>query len=399
MVSRYYYNSGSRASLWGLFLLGFIVFSPLSSYITITLLHLPISLPELLFIFFIPFIRRNFKFTNLRFKSFFIAVSLWCLLLLISIWVGKYRIYDLVGTARTYLYIFIFFVLFSGKTNFGLSQIAVVSLGGIIGWLTNASIMFLTLTMLGGKSAVAYGPNLCIPLAFGFYIFTKKAKLAYSILLIAIIIGIIGSLRRVFAVTILTALFTYIYLLFTKPSSWLRMSVFIALVLALFSFIFPILEQSFKSNYFDLYVRVILKTQNLLSGDTNSGDLARLQFADKFISELGDTLLPKGFVSKQTASISDIGYFNDFPLLELSHTFGSFITIAILGYFIFTSFRVISRIRFGFIPQYNFALVLSYLIIIVLLALEGSFLSYPYMALYTGFSLGSLQREAKLTYH
>ena len=91
-----------------LFLMGFIVFSPLSSYITISLLHLPISLPELLLLPFLPFCHKKIRFSQIISQNLIFLLIAYLGLLVISLLFSDARLYEILGSSRTYLNIFIF---------------------------------------------------------------------------------------------------------------------------------------------------------------------------------------------------------------------------------------------------------------------------------------------------
>ena len=111
------YQLTDKSFVLKLFLMGFVVFSPLSSFITMDIFHLPISLPEVLFLLFIPFCRKYFRFSSLKRVQTFVLLWVWVILIVLAVLVGRYSLYAILATARSYLYLFLFYLLFCKDNN------------------------------------------------------------------------------------------------------------------------------------------------------------------------------------------------------------------------------------------------------------------------------------------
>ena len=379
-----------------LFLIGFFVFSPLSSYLLIDILHFPISLPEILLIPFIPFLIKRFKFRHFNWKLFFLLFLCWLLVMAISLITGKYPLYSLVGSARTYLYIIFFFVLFSRKSHFTPKDMCMVCIGTIIGWLINTIICFTTLTLASNEMGIVYGPMLCIPLSFCFLSTIKRRKLAYIILIIGIIIGVLGMLRRVIAISLITAALMMAFYMFFNKREFSRMALVLTsmlLVMILNWFAFGKIAKDVSAI---LYVRIIDKTESFINGKVGKADTLRNGFIDEIQDNIVNYLVPQGFVSKQNSNGgSETGWYIDLPIAELLHVFSLIPTIVILLYFSTRFIIIISKIKRHKLPQIYATILIGFADIIILLFLEGSFLSFPYMAVFTGYILGALTLYSK----
>src|SRR5690554_3069317 len=116
-----------------LFLCGFIVFSPLSSFLSLTLLKLPIAIPEF---FFIPFYFRLRKIFDLSInkKTFAIGVYILLFLFALGLLVGIYPLISLLSTFRGYIYLIIVFSIFKNKYIPDIKYIVYIALGSTVGW-------------------------------------------------------------------------------------------------------------------------------------------------------------------------------------------------------------------------------------------------------------------------
>lgn len=84
-----------------------------------------------------------------------------------------------------------------------------------------------------------------------------------------------------------------------------------------------------------------------------------------FFNSLHDYLVPRGFISKQY-STSDTGIFNDFPLTELSHTFGIALTFIFFLLYGLRSVFMMKEIDSGMISKNHIVFPLGFLTICIL---------------------------------
>ena len=131
----------------------------------------------------------------------------------------------------------------------------------------------------------------------------------------------------------------------------------------------------------------------MFNGKSNQGDKMRVDFINNLINSLDNYIVPKGFVSKQFSWKNKLGEFNDLPLKEVLHVFSIWIVAFMFFYFSYLSYIILKRKNnVAFCDRAT--LIIGYLNILLLLFIEGSFLTYPYVAIYTGYILGGIQKES-----
>ena len=375
--------------------IGAIVFSPLSSTITMSALHLPISAPEILFLVFLPYLLNNYKFQSIKRKSTIICLYVWLSLICLAILQMEYPLYAILSTARSYLYLIFFFLLFSRPNNFDTKSVFYVCCGVLIGWLLEVIISFKAV-ILSDVYSVGYGPMLIFPIILGYCAIQKKYFSIASFTIIILSIGILGGARRVLLVLVITLILLLIYFGLKKIKLF---AAYLIILLVCGNAIIAnqdIIGKSLNEHSPFLYERIFKKTVNFITGDSNEGDEDRKKMIGWIIERIPASLFPKGFVSKQTATDPDTGSYNDVPMLELEYTFGIFGTIFILVYFGIAATKIFLRIKNGLENEIDLIFIGGYIIAIVLLFLEGSFISYPYSVPITGYLFGSIQRISHL---
>lgn len=372
-------------------LLGLIVFSPFSSLVTVKILHLPFSLPELLFCPFIIYFIREIRIDRIKSKLLTALLLTWCAYLAISIISNDYELVEIIGCARTYLYIIIFFTVFvSSKTSL-LPFMAYVSYGAIIGWAIDVYSGLISITTNEDSIYISYGPMIALPIAIGYPLMTGNRRLSFIIFICCLVIGTFGGLRRVLFITVSTYFLINLYIGFRNPYERIRVLRLICIFsLALF-LSYPIIENTLHNYSWDLYVRIILKTEGIFNGESNSGDEGRNILISEYFQNLDDYILPYGFVSKQYATTGD-GKYNDLPLTEISHSFGLAVSWILILYLCIKSINILKKISTGRLNDTYFLFTTGYVVIVMLLFMEGSFLTFPYQSIYTGYILSGLYK-------
>lgn len=372
------------------FLMGILVFSPVSSLISIDVLHLPISFPELLFIPFINYFFKEWWPKKFPAKMFFGLVLLWIWLLTTSIIIGEYSLKSIFGCARTYLYIFFFLSIFYGNKHFEYIKIYTLSCGTLAGWMIDA--VYRLSHLLSDGYSMSYGPMIALPIFICFPILNSNIKRGYFNLSIAIFIGVIGLLRRVILIALVDYLICKIWTSF-KIRAQLKSFLYSCIIILIICVSgYPLFRQAIKDYNHDMYVRIIEKSESIVSGEGNEGDDGRHSMRKEFFKTIDNYWFPKGFVSKSYMIDGD-GSFNDFPLKEIAHSFGLLFIITIFLIYTLKIFNIYKKIKGRKISLNNFVLCMGYLTILVLLGLEGSFITYPYQSIYTGFFLGSILKR------
>ena len=131
----------------------------------------------------------------------------------------------------------------------------------------------------------------------------------------------------------------------------------------------------------------------MFNGEGNSGDDTRKDLIETYFSNLDTYWGPNGFISKQYQTSGE-GWYNDFPLSELSYTFGIGFTALFLFYFGIKSIDICRLIRYKKINNFKLIFPVGYLVVCILIFMEGSFLTFPYQSIYSGYILSGLYKKS-----
>lgn len=264
---------------------------------------------------------------------------------------------------------------------------------------------------LGEEEQVTYGPMLAIAIVLGYTLSTNKYRLFLLFGILSIIIGFIAGLRRELAVAAISIISTLFLLSLQKPAKLIKLS-FIVSFLGIFIVLsYSSFSEYIKENSHFLYDRVIMKTESLFNGQSNSGDDNRMKYIKKFILSPEEYLIPTGFVNKQFGKKdladktpidkkdSKVGSYNDIPIRELADMLSIFLAYPLIIYFSYCSFRIYCKVKRKLLPQQDLTMVSCFIVMFSLLFLEGSYFTFPYCAPYTGYVLGYIHKHAciKLT--
>jgi hypothetical protein len=114
----------------------------------------------------------------------------------------------------------------------------------------------------------------------------------------------------------------------------------------------------------------------------------RIGFWDNWINRLYSEILPSGFISKRTFDDVGAGDFMDFPLSELTRTFG---LILILPFFILYGFKILNHLIEYYRGGTEKDIIIGFGVSFVLLVfIEGSFLNFAFVTPMTGIVLAKL---------
>lgn len=199
-------------------------------------------------------------------------------------------------------------------------------------------------------------------------------------------------------VTVISLFIMFIYIAKRNKANLRKLMLGVGLVSAIIILNFETIGDTIESYSGDLYFRVITKTEMFLSGEENEGDNIRKELIQDFINNTESYLLPGGFVSKQTATDKNTGFFNDLPIMELSYTLGILGTLLLIIYFGYSAYRCYVLSNKNAQNEIYFIYSLSFITMFTLLFLEGSFLTFPYAVTFTGYCLGSLHRYSGIRF-
>lgn len=375
-----------------LFLLGVIVFSPVSSKLMLDLLQFPLALPELLVIPFIPIITRHFKFA-IKARGIFSAAIFTVFMILAAIVSSDFGIYAILSTARGYFYIMFVYFLFRSKHDINWNSLYLICWGSVFGWVGLAALST-SLTILGlsqDNNIAVYGNYIALALTIAIPIYkTQRARVLYVFFVVAMLC-LFSGLRRVILISVLS----YIVAILLNPNIFNRRNL-ISLIagIATLYLLFSPIRNVVKEHSQNLYIRIFLKSESLISSERSESDRTRFSHFSNFRNTMDEHWLPRGFVTKQTMADNAGGYM-DAPYKEFRHMFGILLgSLVLLFSMVNLVVLIIIFIKVKSIKSYV-GLVL-FAVVTALFGVEGSFLNFTYIVPFTGLSL-SLMFPIKTT--
>lgn len=381
-----------RNLLW--VLMGIIVFSPFSSNITLDILHLPMSFPELLSFPFCIFLWSNIKRVKINKHSFALLMGLMLLLIVFAVLIGTYSLFAILGAARAYFWIFLFYCVFKSNSNpFSLNDLAFISLGSIAGWFISSLFSLRTLLQSLVEYEAVYGAMLSMPIFLSFCYIKKKYNLLVIGLILIVLVIVTSGIRRLIAVVLLSLLVMSLLSIIAKPKRIIKISSMLGVLIIGLFLSLPLLKETMKETSHSLYHRVFERSETYLQGDVDDSDTGRLQdIFDLFETSYLYIVPPRGFVSRQTATDKGAGDFNDLPLKELFWTFS--LPGALFIIFYYYRRTMIHYRRFIKTQNEESFVIITYMVVMfALLFMEGTFLAYPYATPITGACLGLADKK------
>ena len=381
-------------------LMGFFVFSSLSTTIMQDYLNFPISLPELLLIPFFFLLRK--KITTIEFKSrhLFITITILLLLLGIGLVYDEFSLYGMLSSTRSWFYLFVCMLAFSRPNQISNNDLMWLSFGSILAWLVDSLMNYQKTIAFAAvdEQFLTYGLMLAVPVFLSLTINKSYYILSLIGFLIISSIVVFAGIRRLLIVLLLSIITTIILSLIRKKKRVFSYTFFIILGSAIIISVLPIIKEYVYQTSSVMYYRVFQRTENFLeSGDSGSrGDESRKRHLNAFFDNIEDYTLPRGMVSPKTKQGMTTGTFNDYPIYQLSWIFGWPIAFLILSYFF--------RVLFLNLRKYNrkndeaaFLSVNCIMVMFMLLFLEGTYIEYPYATPITGVLLGRAILNSKYT--
>ena len=347
-------------------------------------------LPELIMIPFFYLLKDEIKHFVIDKYSMFYALLVWCILLIIGI------VYPNQGTlftsARGFLHLFFFYVVFRDKHNVIKSDVLMyVCLGSLIGWVLCVFYNFAhpEVYFEARGAGYTYGNMMVIP----FFLYTSLGKsknvLFFLGLIIIVFLLFTSGLRRMMIVTLLSL----VLIIFSNKSSTKSLISTYAgiIIIALITFINieqigKSLDNTSSATYYRVFDRVVDTFEDRDMDSERAGNFT------EFINIQSDYILPRGFM--KTYRGGNFGKYNDLPLLILLHVFGAPLMYIIIVNFIIKwikCFVKLLRRR----SEYKQCFLISQLVVFLLLFLEGGFLTDPAVTQFTALSLGSITRISK----
>lgn len=268
-------------------------------------------------------------------------------------------------------------------------------MGGVVGWLVAAYRNFKIIILLDEES-ITYGPMLAIVIAIVYPLIKDKNLQFIIAITFSIIIGFIAGLRRELAVVAISLLSAWIMLISLNQKKLLKYVLISLFMTIMFVPLYSDFSEYIRNESHFLYDRVIMKTESIFSGESNSGDESRANSISEFGLSFYEYLIPQGFVNKQyvTKGEKGKGIYNDLPITELATSLSFLFAIPLILYFAYADIWLCIMIYRRKITKDNIVYAVGGIVMISLLFLEGSFITFPYCAPYTGYMLGMLHSKS-----
>ena len=374
-------------------LLGVICCSSFNTVLCLDILHLPLAVPELLFIPFFFVLKKDINKLSWDRNRFVLLFMILALLVLLAIIWAEYPVSSIMSTARNYVWLIVFFCIFKKNKEISYAPLLYIAIGSLLGWLI--AIRF-EVQAQGLEYMQTYGAMLAVTFCYGMSLKEKSKVFLLIGLLLIVLVCLFSGLRRVIVVAVATiALFSLIRSMESAKrlvySSILIVTLVGAMVLS-FDFISDTLYEI--SPY--LHHRVILKTENMFNGQGEDSDETRSKHIKELFENIEENMLPHGIVSKKTTTDKNVGIFMDLPMKEMIYTLGFPLAFIFFLALIMRCGILLKKYLKQKDSTYDVIFVGS-VVMLILLFLEGSFLSFTYAVPYTGFCLGRLYCFTSLT--
>jgi hypothetical protein len=167
--------------------------------------------------------------------------------------------------------------------------------------------------------------------------------------------------------------------------------VFVSVVVA----ILPSIRSTIQESSTGLYNRTFMRTEEMLMGmELNSSDQGRQNTIISISENFIDYTLPRGMLSVRTSEDESVGIFNDFPLYQLWWIFSWPIVLIFVFYLSFIFIRNYKKYS-KYKDETSLLTIICFLIICVLLFLDGTFIEFAYATPITGMLIGRAILNAK----
>lgn len=383
-------------------MMGFFVFSSMSSVILIDYLHFPIALPELL-LFPFAYLLKNIISTIKIYKSdiskVLFLIVLW---LIIGIINGEMTLISMLSYSRSWLYIILLMIAFKRDNDINNSHLLFLSFGSLIGWLIASrlnfeNIMQNVLNSEGEVDLCTYGTMLSVPIFLSLTMKRGLYKMFAIGFVILIITMLLANLRRLIAVGLISV-FLSLFFILLKDKRKLPVYLLVgSIIVFVFLSLLPSIEDFVANVSPEMHARTFRRLGNMLeTGSTGTdGDDVRKGNIVYAMDNIFDYVLPKGMIGKTgDESYKVFAPFIDFPMMMLFYLFGFIVTIFILLRMISVLLRNFYKYS-RYSDETSMVSCITIVVMFVMLFLEGTFLYFPYAAPLTGILLGRAIRNTK----
>lgn len=370
-------------------LMGFIVFSPISSLIIIDYLGFPMSMPEVLLIPFLYLTKDKLKTIHFN-KKIFLNLSIISAFLLV-LGLLKYDIFSLLSMYRGYLYLFIFYCSFDSQNAYTEYNILYVCFGSILGWMIEAIYNTRMYMLSSSDLTYSYGLMLAIPLFLSIS-FRKGRNLLLIVGIVVILITILfAGLRRLLFIFIFSLFIVYLLNSLRAIKEILTKALMVIPIILIVYFNYDAIGEEVRKVSPQAYHRIFARTEITVSEGGQDRD--RQTNFTNFVDNFTGYMFPHGFIGNDTSQSHAVSWM-DFPLSGIAWTISLPFTIILLFFFM----RRAKNVLFKYLKKSDdeaFVFFVSFITIFLLLFLEGTFITYPYATPITGLCLGKITMLSK----
>lgn len=381
------------------YLLGFIVFSGVSSLISLKIFNMPFSTPEILFIPFLFLLNKKWKSVKVLMYDIVFALLVCFILLLIGLLYGQFSFSSLLSSSRSWLYLIIFLLAFSRKNLITNTDILWISIGSLSAWMIESIYNYQNLMrlILEQNFITTYGLMLAIPISFSSLMYRKQYVLIVIVLSIVSATIVFAGIRRVMAIVAISIVIAIYSSIRKGQINFSKFTLFSIITIMAFVVVVPQASNYMESASYGMYHRIFGKTEKFIeTGELNSSDIGRQRDILSLVDNFMDYTIPRGMVSVNTSKDKGTGDFNDYPLLQLFWMFSWPVAIILVGWLVhllYLNYRKYIKLK----DETSMVSVNSIFIMLILLFLEGTYIKYPYATPITGMLLGRAILNAKKT--
>ena len=378
-------------------LLGFFVFSGISSRITIGYMNLPFSMPELVLIPFLFLLWKKIKSVKVYIRDIIISAFICFFLIIVGLLYGQFPLFSMLSSGRSWLYLLVALFAFSRPNQINSKDLLWLASGSLLAWMVEAMLNYRNLTqfIFDQNFIVTYGLMLAVPIALSSTMHRKLYLLEIIILLILSAAVVFAGIRRLMAVAAIAFMISVFLSMITNRIKLISFVAASMIVLSMFMVFLPQVSSYMETTSYGMYHRVFGKANDFIdSGELSSSDRGRQEDIIALSNNFLDYTLPRGMVSVRTGSDKGTGDFNDYPLLQLFWIFSWPVALVIVGWIanlLFANYKKFIKLR----DETSMVNVCCLLIMFVLLFLEGTFIEYPYATPITGLILGRAMLNVK----
>ena len=371
------------------FIFGATVLSRVSAYLSMDVLGVPIYMPEIIVMFFVPFLwARYLRPVYMAVKSQIVYLYFAALLILIfivySLYVNSDGLIHVLGTARGYMYIIVIALICKNIDVFNLRMIFWASMGSVVS--TFIDVVFVHDVRY--LESVFYVNLTAVFIVVIILLVRNKYSMFGLVFLMVISLGFATVLRRVFVVLVLGILFAMVVNYFSGKRSDKAKVIIVTFVLYVFGeYIAKYIIRISEINSY-IYNRIIVKTiQSTVSGGS-IGDVRRYEWIIEIPHYFYEYIVwPNGFITKDT-KVSGTGMYMDIPLWEIIYTFGGVLSAIMIISIIVAIVSYVKRIIICRKDKICYVVPLTVVLFMCFLFFDGAFLLWPYTTVYTGIFLG-----------